>query len=320
MSARGAAGKGKLYHVAFSSLTVGDQVIIYPDVVEANGQAGTYAPRATIKAGDSIFYPTGRDFKSTGTSQNIVNILTTNSISQVIQPDVDRISLENLHKAVAEEFEDKLFFALPVASTENSEIWYVDRARKNLWVLRWTIPAKDLWNYEDNNGDTRFCALVNNVILQFTRNTLQTHQDDGVPWESRTAFESLVWDEDGLALGSLRNQYFKLLFPRGNITANSYGLTRKGISTATGDDSFESSTTTTGIGQWDYSGDYQYGDDPGSVTVFGSSLAVLRIKPKGLLAQEDWEVIGNGTGTDYILSAVNTKGFALDDLVLRTNR
>jgi hypothetical protein len=100
VSARGAAGKGKLYHVTFESLTIGDQIIIYPNVTEANGQSGTYAPRATIKARDSITYPTGADFKSTGTSQNIVNILTTNSVSQVIEPDVELIDLENLHKAV----------------------------------------------------------------------------------------------------------------------------------------------------------------------------------------------------------------------------
>ncbi len=58
-SSRGAAGKGKLNHITFSSVTYGNQVIFFPDVTEANGQSGTYAPRATIKAGDSLTYPTG---------------------------------------------------------------------------------------------------------------------------------------------------------------------------------------------------------------------------------------------------------------------
>lgn len=319
VSARAAAGKGKLYHVSFESLTVGDQVIIYPNVVEANGQAGTYSARATVKARDSLWYPTGQDFKSTGTSQNIMNILTTNNVSQVIEPDVARISLQNLHKACAVENKDRIYFALPVNSTENNEIWYIDLTRKNLWVLRWPIAAKDLWLYEDNDGTTHFCALVDNTILEFTRSSLQTHQDDGAAWNSRVAFQSLVWDEDGLTLGSIRNQFFKFLSPRGEITVNAYGLTRNGVQAAAGTGAFTSSTSPTGIGQWDYSGNYRYGDDPGDIEVFGTSVAVIRLKPKGLLAQLDWEVVATTENTDYILSAVNTKGFALDDLVLKTN-
>lgn len=318
VSARGGAGKGKLFHVTFESLTVGDQVIVYPNVYEANGQAGTYAPRATVKERDALWYLTGQDVKSTGTSQNIVNILTTNNVSQVIEPDLDRISVENLNKAVGVAYKDRIYFALPVGSSENNEIWYLDLSRKNLWVLRWPISAKDLWLYEDNSGATHFCVLVDNIILEFTRAGAQSHQDDDEPWMSRVAFESLVWDEDGITLGKIRRQYFKLLFPKGTITANATGLTRRGVQTSAGSDTFTVTTTFTGIGQWDYSGLYKYGDDPGEIRTFGKSISVLEIKPKGLLAQLDWEVVGDTAGTDYILSSVNTKGTALDDLVLKT--
>lgn len=318
VSARGAAGKGKLFHVSFETLTVGDQTIVYPFIIEANGQASTYAPRATIKERDALWYPTGTDFKSTGTSQNIVNILTTNNVSQAINDvDVPRIDLANLDKAVGVSNMDKLYFALPVGSTENNEIWYMDLARKNLWVLRWPIAAKDMWLYEDNDGATHFCVLVNNVILEFTRAGGQTHQDDDEAWSSRVAFESMVWDESGIILGSIRNQYFKFLFPKGEIQVNATGLTRKGVQQSVGSDTFTVTTTYTGIGQWDYSGDYMYGDDIGTINSFGKSVAVLRIKPRGLLAQLSWEVIADTSGTDYMLSTVTTRGFALEDLVLK---
>lgn len=326
VSARGAAGKGKLYHITFETLTIGDQAIVYPNVFEANGQSGTYAPRATIKANDDLTYPTGQDFRSTGTSQNIVNILTTRSMSQGIEPDVENINLSNLHKAVGVEYRDRLYYALPVGDTENSEIWYLDTSRKNIWALRWTVAAKDMWLYEDNSGDTHFCVLVNNVILQFTRAGARTHQDDNVPWTSRVAFESLVWDEDGINLAKIRRQYFKLLYPKGNITANATGLSRRGVESAAGSDNFTVTTTATGIGQWLY-GDaflaknaaWSYGDDPGTINSYGKSIAILEIKPKGLVAQLDWEITANTAGTDYILSSVNTKGMSLEDLVLKTD-
>lgn len=324
VSARGAAGKGKLFHVAFASISVGDQTIVYPNVYEANGQSGTYAPRATIKAKDSLYYPTGQDFKTTGTSQNIVNILTTNSISQGIEPDVDRITLSALDKAVGVEYQDRLYYALPVGSSTNNEIWYLDLARKNAWILRWTVAATDMWIYEDNSGATHFCVLVNNVVQEFTRAGTRAHQDDNVAWRSRLAYSSLVWDEDGLSMAKIRRQYFKLLQPRGSITSNATGLTKLGTTTSAGSDTFTTTTTSTGIGQWQYGGAFlaknaawKYGDDPGTVDTYGKSVAVLQIKPRGLVAELGWEIIGDTSGTDYTLSAVNTKGFALEDLVLK---
>lgn len=317
VSARGAAGKGKLYHVSFDSLTIGDQVITYPNVSEANGQSGTYAPRATLKERDSLWYFTGQDVKSTGTSQNVMNILTTTTVSQVIEPDLANISVENMHKAVGESYRDKLYFCLPVGSDENNEIWYMDLTRKNAWVLRWPIAAKDMWLYEDNTGQTHFCVLVDNTVLEFTRAGSQPHQDNGVAWRSRVAFESLVWDEDGIILGKIRNQYFKLLFPKGTIIANATGLTRLGAETSAGSATYTVTTTPTGWDSWVWDMDI-WDEDPGEVNTYGKSVAVLRIRPRGLLAELSWEVVASTAGTDYFLSAVNTKGTALDDLVLKT--
>lgn len=314
-SSRGAAGKGKLTHITFDSATYGNQVIFFPNVIEANGQSGTYAPRATVKARDSFYYPTGDAFKTTGTSQNIVNILTTTSISQVIVPDVNRINLANLDKASGVECQDKIYFCLPVGDTENNEIWYIDLARKNAWVLRWPIAAKDIWLYEDSSGLSHLCVLVNNIILEFTRVTSATTSDDGVAWRSRCAYSSLVWDKDGITLGNVHNMYFKLLQPKGNIAVNTYGLTKRGVVTNTGSSTYAVEVTFTGIGQWDYSGDYQYGDDPGNISYISTSTAVLHIRPKGLLNQLDWEIITENANCDYLLSAVSTRGTANIDLI-----
>lgn len=318
VSARGAAGKGKLFHAAMATQTVGDTSFTYADLYEANGQSGTYSARGTIKARDALWYFTGQDVKSTGTSQNIVNILTTNTVSQVIQPDLDLINLQYLYKSVGIEYKDKLYWAVPVGTTENNEIWCLDLTRKNMWILRWPIAAKDMWLYEDSTGATHFCVLVNDVILEFTRAGAVTHQDDDVAWRSRVGFSSLVWDEDGIILGKIRNQYFKLLFPKGTINVNATGLTRKGVSQAVGSDTFTVTTTPTGYDDWIYD-TFQYDEDPGEVNTYGKSVAVLRVKPKGLLAQLDWEVVGDTAGTDYILSSVNTRGTALDELILKTN-
>ena len=317
VSGRGASGKGKLSHVSFDTATYGGQTFLFPVVMEANGQSSTYAPRATVKAGDSLYYPTGDAFKSTGTSQNIVNILTTNSISQVIEPDVNKISLGNLYKAVGMEYQDRVYFALPVGSTENNEIWYLDRARKNGWVLRWNVAAKDMWLYEDNAGLSHHCVLVGNRILEFTRAGSQTTSDDGVAFSTRCAFSSLVWDKDGITLGNINNLFVKLLQPKGDITVNTYGLSKRGASTNNGTDTYMVEVSYTGYDVWNYDNGNLYDDDPGAIDTFAKSIAVLRVRPKGLLNQLDWEILTENIGCDYTLSSVTTRGAANTDLVYK---
>lgn len=314
-SSRGAAGKGKLSHFTFATAEYGGQIITYPNIIEANGQSGTYAPRATVKAGDSIYYPTGDAFKSTGTSQNIVNILTTNSISQVIEPDVNKINLAYLNNASGVEYQDKVYFALPVSSTTNNEIWYLDLSRKNAWILRWPVDAKDIWMHEDNEGQSHLCVLVDNKILEFTRAGSQTHTDDGVAFRSRIAFSSLVWDPDGIALGNIHNQYFKFLLPQGNIQINAYGLSKRGATSSVGSETYSVDVSFTGWDIWEYDADNFYDDDPGEINLLARSVAVIKVRPKGLLNQEDWEAVADTAGVDYFLSSVSTRGTANIDLV-----
>ena len=118
-------------------------------------------------------------------------------------------------------------------------------------------------------------------------------------------------------MAKIRRQYHKLLFPQGTITANTTGLDRNGAVTSTGSDAFTVTTTPTGLGEWTYGTSFQYGDDPGAVNTYGKSVAILEIKPKGLVNQLSWEIVGDTAGTDYIYSGARTKGFALDDLILR---
>lgn len=315
MSSKGSAGKGKFHHAVGDSLTVGDQIITFFNIYESNGESATYSPRATVLANDNIYYPTGTGFAAKGTSQNTLNILTNTKVANGILPDLAKIRISALDKAVGLEHNDILYFALPVGSDENNEIWYMDTSRNNLWVLRWTVAAKDMWLYEDNDGFTHFCVLSDNKILEFTRAGATPTTDDGVAFKTRLAFSALVWDPDGITLANIYRQYFNLLQPRGKITVNTYGLKDDGLTTAAGSGEFISTVSHTGIGDWDYSGDYMFGDDPGAVESYSQSQGTITVKPSGLLNQLEYEVITDTAGCDYFLSSVNTRGKGNDNLI-----
>ena len=218
---RGAAGKGELYHQTFEQQAIGDYTITFPSIQQANGQAGTYSAMAVVEANNSLHYPTGTAFKTTGTKAQMVNILVTDNISDTIEPDVKRLNLIALHKAVGLEHDNRIFWCLPVGSNSNNEIWIHDISQRGAWILRWTIKADFMWLYEDNNGITHHCVLVGNKILEFNKTMLT---DDGTPFRTRLALATTTFDESGLQMAHIEKIRLMLLRPRGNIKINVYGL------------------------------------------------------------------------------------------------
>jgi hypothetical protein len=309
---RGQAGAGKFYHAQATSTTYGTTVIPFFDVYEANGQSGTISPFGVVEANNNIYYPTGDNFKSTGSLPNIFNILGTQSVSMSIDPDVRALNLKAMSKCVGLFYRERIFWAVPNGTSTNSEIWVLDLARSSAWILRWTVPADWLWLYEDNTGVTHLCALVNNVIVEFTSN-VQT-QDQGIAFHTRVATGSLVWDNSGVSLAAVQTQYYNLLYPKGNIYVNDYGVGADGGDQyALASQVFVGSSTTsfTGFGTWDYSGLYKYGDDVGFVGATSHATANVILEPDETLNQLSGEILTVDANVDYTLSTITTVATAI---------
>ena len=304
---RGVAGSGKFYHAQEATTTYGNQVIAYFQVYEVNGQSGTISPYGVVEANNNIYYPTGPNFKSTGTAPNIVGVLTTGSVSQAIDPNVRALNQAAMNKCVGLAYNGRVHWAVANGTPSNNEIWTLDLQRGGLWILRWTVPADWLYLYEDNAGNTHFCALVNNVIVEFT-STVQT-TDQGVPFKTRLASGAITWDDSSISLAAIQTQYFKLLFPRGNIQINNYGIGEDGLGQQTlGGTTYSVNVASTGIGQWDYSGAYSYGDDVGVVNYYAQASGAVLLEPDETLNELSWEIVTSGANCDYTLSTVTTVG------------
>lgn len=304
----GQGGAGKMYHAQATSTTFGSTVIPFFNIYEAAGQSGTISPFGVVQADNgNIYYPTGDNFKSTGMAQGIVNMLAINSVSQAIDPDVRALNLSAMSNCVGLFYRQRIFWAVPNGTASNNEIWITDLARNGLWILRWTVPAKWLWLYEDNSGTTHMCALVNNVVVEFTTN-VQT-QDQGVPFRTRLASGSIVWDNSAISMAAIQNQFFKLLFPKGTIYINNYGIGDEINAVQTlGNDEFMASVSNTGYGQWDYSDIYYYGYDVGYINSTAQAVGMVIIDVDDTLNEISWEIITLDADCDYTLSTVTTIG------------
>jgi len=307
---RGVAGVGKMHHVVFTSTVFDGTTINVPNVNEANGQSGTVSARAVIEVDNDLLYPTGQDFKSTGTAENVQNILSTRSIANDILPDVQRLNLAAMDKSCGLLYENKAYWSLPVGSAQNNQIWVKDMSRRGIWIMPWTIRADFMWLSENNvTGKVSHCIYDGTNVLEFTRSV--AHQDNGVAFRSRVAHEGMVWSGSGMTMAAIQEQRFKLLQPAGAIQINSFGLNEDGAVDTLASSTYTQATSLTAYGQMMHSdGAFPalHSGDVGPIDFTSTGVAVVTLEIDETVNQLGWEIIGEAVDIDYILSTTHTNG------------
>lgn len=311
---RGISGAGKMHHVIFTTTSFDNNLIVIPNVTEANGQGGTVSARAVVEANNSLWYPTGQDFKSTGTSANIQNILSTNSVSVDILPDVQRLNLSAMDKSCGIVFENKIYWALPVGGTDNNQIWVKDLSRKGIWIMPWTISAKFMWLSENNiTGSIDLCIYDGTNISSFSRSVAT--EDNGVPFRTRVAHDGLTWSDSGMTMGAVQQVRFKFLRPTGTINIACSGLDEDGETGTLATDSFAQLSSFTDWGQLDWFND-EWSADVGVINFTAKQVEVMILEIDETLNQIAWEIVTETAGCDYYLNSVFTRGMEIPNSFL----
>lgn len=327
----GPAGYGKLYHVEFTTTTVGTTTLTYPSVFEANSRDGTPAPRGVAVYQNNAYYCTGVAFKTTGIKPNVINILSTDTISNQMIPDIQRLTLGSLDQIVAQEFMGRIYFAVPTGgSTTNNEVWVLDMTRGGLWILSWPISVTDMWVYQDNSGTAHLLTLQGGVCLELDLNrTSIPHQDNGTPFTSRLRTGALIFDKGGVAMFSSYFTYCKFLFPSGNIQVDVYGTTEDSLDEVLlASETLNASSVNSrgGYGQILYSDptagtpaglpSLSYSDNIGVLTATTKTTEPLPLEIDDIVNQQSVEITCTETGDDYLLSSITTTGYSIPKLYL----
>ncbi len=246
---QGTNGKGKRYILQPDSVTFGDTVIPFYDVVEDNGQEGTDSPDGIILYGDSLYYPSRDGFKTTGTKPSLQNVLSTDRISNTIQRDIKSLNSSTMSNCVGLGFEGRLFWALPVGTTENSEIWVLDLERKGAWMKPWNVSANWMMLYNDNSGTTHFLILQNNAILEFSFNYAYLTNDNGIPFSTSGQSGLIKFSDDGREWWHILQVVFVLLRPQGSLNFTIQGKTEDEPLSTVGLDTFQPTSPLAGWGE-----------------------------------------------------------------------
>lgn len=243
---QGTNGHGKRYVMSPNSLTLGDQLIPFYDVTEDNGIDGTDSPDGVVTYNDTLLYPSRDGFKTTGTKPQLQNILSTNRVSDTIQPDIKNLNNAAMANCVGLAYDGRVYWAVPYAGSSNNQIWVLDLDRQGAWMKPWNIAASWLWLYNDNNGVTHFCVLSGNKIYEFTDQ--QYTNDNGTAFSTSGNSGQITFSPDGRIWGHLLKVVYVLLRPQGTFQAAVSGESDNGAIAQVGSNSF---TPRTAVAGWD---------------------------------------------------------------------
>jgi len=298
---RGTNGAGKRYTMTNASVTVGDEIIPYFDVKEDNGQDGTDSPDGVVSYRDALWYPSRGGFKTTGTKPQLQNILSTTTVSETIQPDVVNLNILAMEQCVGLAYDGRIYWALPVGSATNNQIWVLDLDRQGAWMLPFNISADWMSLYEDNSGNTHHLVLKDNVIFELTDS--QATMDNMAAFPTNITSGQLRFSEDGEVWATVTRVTFVFLRPRGTINVAVSGKTEDAQLATVGSDSFSSVSTAVGWGEAAWS------TLPWSTTLevpisYGNAREKIAIEIEEDMNWVTWSVDTTTANTAYQLSDV----------------
>lgn len=243
-------GAGKRFILSYDPVTFNGSTLASFSVTEDNGKDGTESPDGVIFYKDSLWYPSRDGFKTTGTKPQLQNVLTTDRVSNTIQPDMKLLNSAAMPNAVGLGFEGRLYWALPVSADTNNEIWVLDLDRKGAWMKPWSISAQWMTLYNDNTGNTHFLLLSNNVLYDMSYSALTT--DDGVAFQTNAQSGQIYFSEDKRMWVKLLQVVIVILRPQGEINFQITGKTEDAALQALGEPTTfipEAFTTVAGWGE-----------------------------------------------------------------------
>lgn len=301
----GQSGLGKIVHLAMTSTTVNNTILTYVQLEEGNGQDGTTSPDAVIYAQDRLWYPSRNGFKSTGTNADMQNILATNDFGQGIIPDILSLNVLTMQAACGLETLGRLYFAVPVASTKNNQIWVCDLNRGQMWTNPWYVNVDWMWLYDDSAGVTHHMALSDGQICEFSYKQMTT--DITTPFSTDIASGNIKFAPDGVEWAQVIDVTFVFEQPQGQINVAVTGDSLNGGVSQLGDGMFTPTVTPTGwddpAGYWSNPSFY-WAAVPTIPIISSSSREEITVPIDEQMDYVGYEVTSNTPGVDYQLADV----------------
>jgi hypothetical protein len=298
-------GRGAVWQLSISSVTVGDSTFSVPSAVKIVGSWGTEAQNSVVSDGNNIMFANKKGWFSLGPQQNYYGILRTNEISSKIRPYWNSL-IESKISGIASYFYDaKIFISVPTTTTGNTKTIILDTERQG-WIVDWSFGVKSFLEYTDTSGSTHFLYVpyTGNKLIEISKNIAG---DLGAAFSTEFATGRLstskLW-KDFVKIGKV---YIKLGSPRGTINFEVSGTEKDKAFQALASKTISPTYSLTGMG-YDQMGAVQMGSTLGTPTTFSDSSDPRFVTIRKVLRDIKFRLTSNSIDTDYILQGIIIEG------------
>lgn len=227
---QGLNGSGRRVFIRMNTIDYQGIPITTWDPVEDTGTDGTDSPDSTVIYNNDLYYISRDGGKKTGTMLQLQAVLSTRRTTNTIQDKVSLLNTDAIGKAVGVAYEGRVYWALPVGSKRNNQIWVLDTERGGAWSAPWNMTADWLLLYSDNSGRTRL-LLANNDSGLFEFSAIAKTADDTKPFTTAAQSGQVQFSKDRMQWVRLLRVIFVLLRPEGGINFNVTCMTSDGPQT-----------------------------------------------------------------------------------------
>lgn len=302
-------GAGSTWHIGLSTLTVDTLTIVIPQAYQQQGSVGTRSPRGVVEYNDSIYSPSPKGFRNTGSKQSILNVLVTSEISDSIRPSVRSISNAYADKICGYAYDGRIYWSVPVGSAVNNQTWVHDVERGGGWSLYWSLGVKQFFEYTDSSGVIHLLAVPvsGTKIIEFTSSS---GADSGTAFSTNLESGLIHWDDNHTKFAYVQKVYCEIADPAGSVSFSISG-TQKGKSfRSLGSITISDTTSESGYGS-DLYADVLYSDSNETPSTFSQSSIKKYVRINKLLNNLKWQFSSTTVNTKYTLMQIVIKGVIL---------
>lgn len=298
-------GKGAIWQITLSDLTVGDTTFTVPSASKIVGSFGTESILSVVQTTKNVMFLNRRGAFSLGPKQNYYGILITEEESVNIRPYMTKLNNSAIDKAAGYYYDGKVFFAVAPNGVTNSQVIIWDVERRN-WTTPWTISATQFLEYTDTNKKTRFLYIPVGGT-KFAELSENIEGDFGGPiyhnWLTGRINMQKFWSQ----FARVDKVYINLGEPRGTIQLEIRGTGKNKAFTTLAQKTISPGASNTGMG-WDLMGSVLMGDTSGTPTTFSDSALKRYVKIKKKVNDLQFRVTSNSVGTSYTILGIIVDG------------
>jgi hypothetical protein len=313
-------GKGSVWQIQISGLTVGDTTFSVPSATKVVGSFGTESLWSVVATENNIAFANRKGWFDLGPEKQYYGILRTNEKSSNIRPYWRALVGSGISNICAYFYDAKIFISVPKSSSGNNRVIVFDTER-GTWAVDWTIGAKQFLEYTDTGNITHFLFIPTSgtKLVELSENIMN---DLGVAFNQSYISPLLPISKTKTDVLSHKHTIFELGRPKGVVNVEILGVSKSGSFTTIATKTVTDFGSNTGIGTDLFGAVYASstnssasgGDGAWAIyltaspSTFAQATTKAAIKKRSKLYAIQFKVSSTSSDTDFSILSIQAKG------------